>query len=205
MTVLSPWILCRNIVDVHWKNPKLPYSESKIRQGKLIFRSVFISDVELQYIDSFTIMLTDTNTCTITRDNAIPLRTRLRIYVSPLTKRCSGAVANLHEHWSLQGRLLPLFKLSRYRGGLRAGRLGFDSQQCKIFLSSTASKPTLGSTHPPIQWVPVDLFPEVMQQRREADHVPPSCAETKNCWAIHPLPHILHGIKLNLCIGTTSP
>jgi hypothetical protein len=37
---------------------------------------------------------------------------------------------------------------------LRAGRPGFDSQQCKIFLFSTASRPTLGPTQPPIQCVP---------------------------------------------------
>jgi hypothetical protein len=35
----------------------------------------------------------------------------------------------------------------------RAGGPGFDSRQCKIFLFSTASRPTLGPTQPPIQWV----------------------------------------------------
>jgi hypothetical protein len=37
---------------------------------------------------------------------------------------------------------------------LLAGWLGFDSEKGKeIFLNSTASKPALGSTHPPIAWV----------------------------------------------------
>jgi hypothetical protein len=42
---------------------------------------------------------------------------------------------------------------------VRAGRPGFDSRQCKIFLFSTASRPALGSTQPPIQWVPGGSFP----------------------------------------------
>jgi hypothetical protein len=37
--------------------------------------------------------------------------------------------------------------VGRCRDELRAGRPGFDSRQCKIFLFSTASRPTLGA-HP---------------------------------------------------------
>jgi hypothetical protein len=33
------------------------------------------------------------------------------------------------------------------------------SRQCKIFLFSTASRPTLGPTQPPIQWVTGGDFP----------------------------------------------
>jgi hypothetical protein len=44
--------------------------------------------------------------------------------------------------------------LSRYTNKLQAGRPGFDSQQRKIFLFSTASRQALGPTQPPIQWVP---------------------------------------------------
>jgi hypothetical protein len=37
--------------------------------------------------------------------------------------------------------------------GLQAEQLGFDFQQGQeVFLCSTASKPTLGFTEPPIQW-----------------------------------------------------
>jgi hypothetical protein len=78
---------------------------------------------------------------------------------------------------------------SRYSDGLRAGRPGFDSWQCKIFLS-TASRPALGVTQPPIQWVPGALPPGVKRQRREADQSPPSSAEVKNGGAIPPLPHV---------------
>jgi hypothetical protein len=59
----------------------------------------------------------------------------------------------------------------------------------KIFLFSTASRPSLGPTQPPIHWVPGVLFPEVKWSRREADHSPPSTAEDKNGGAILPLPH----------------
>jgi hypothetical protein len=41
---------------------------------------------------------------------------------------------------------------SRYRDGLRAGRPRFDSRQGQdIFLLSTASRPILGPTHPPLK------------------------------------------------------
>jgi hypothetical protein len=53
----------------------------------------------------------------------------------------------------------PRGKLSRYSDGLRAGRPGFGSRLgTEIFLNSTGSRPALGSTQPPIQWVP-ELFP----------------------------------------------
>jgi hypothetical protein len=68
--------------------------------------------------------------------------------------------------------------------GLRAGRPGFDSRQGKIFLFSTVSRPALGATQPPIQWVP-----EVKRPRREADHSPPSAAEVKKGRSIPPLQH----------------
>jgi hypothetical protein len=52
---------------------------------------------------------------------------------------------------------------------------GFDSPRGKgIFIFATASGPALGSTQPPIQWVPEALSPE-----RETDHSHPSKAEVK--------------------------
>jgi hypothetical protein len=52
----------------------------------------------------------------------------------------------------------------------------------KIFLF-TASRPALGSTQPPIQWVTEALSPG-----READHSLPSIAEVKN-GDVPPFPH----------------
>jgi hypothetical protein len=47
----------------------------------------------------------------------------------------------------------------RYSNGLRAGQTEFNSwQEREIFLYSSASRPTMGTTKPPIQWVP-ELFP----------------------------------------------
>jgi hypothetical protein len=52
----------------------------------------------------------------------------------------------------------------------------------KNFLFSTASRPALGLTHPPIQWVPAALSPGVKRQGREADYSPPTSAEVKKTW-----------------------
>jgi hypothetical protein len=49
-------------------------------------------------------------------------------------------------------------------------------------LFSTSSKPALGSTQPPIEWVPGALSPGVKRQGREADHSPPTSAEVKKMW-----------------------
>jgi hypothetical protein len=49
----------------------------------------------------------------------------------------------------------------------------------KNFIFSTSSRPVLGSTQPPIQWVPGALSPGVKRSGREADHSPPTSAEVK--------------------------
>jgi hypothetical protein len=51
-----------------------------------------------------------------------------------------------------------------------------------IFLPSTSSRPVLGSTQPPIQWVKGTISPEVKRLRHEADHSRPTDAEIKNMW-----------------------
>jgi hypothetical protein len=76
-------------------------------------------------------------------------------------------------------------KLSRYSDWLRAGRqMGRSSSpgRVKNFLSSTSSKPALGPTQHPIQWVPGVLSPGLKRPGREADHSPPTSAEVKNTW-----------------------
>jgi hypothetical protein len=61
---------------------------------------------------------------------------------------------------------------------------GFESRQgLGIFLFTIASKPALGPTQPPIQWVPGDLSQGVKRLGREADHTSPSIAEVKNAWS----------------------
>jgi hypothetical protein len=57
------------------------------------------------------------------------------------------------------------------------------------FFSSPVSRPAVGSTQPPIQWVPRALSPGEKRQGREADHSPPSSAEVKKIGAVPPLLH----------------
>jgi hypothetical protein len=49
-----------------------------------------------------------------------------------------------------------------------------------IFLFTTASRPALGPTQLPFQWVPTALTPSIKRPVREADHSPPSSAEVEN-------------------------
>jgi hypothetical protein len=59
---------------------------------------------------------------------------------------------------------------------------GFDSRQgLGIFLFTTASRPTLGPTHPTIQWVSWAFSLGVKRPGREVDHSFPSNAEVKQC------------------------
>jgi len=48
-----------------------------------------------------------------------------------------------------------------------------------ISLSTTMSSMALGSTQPPIQWVPWAISLRVKWLGREADHSPPSSAKVK--------------------------
>jgi hypothetical protein len=52
----------------------------------------------------------------------------------------------------------------------------------KNFHFSISSRLALGSTQPPIKWVPGSSSPGVKRQGREADHSPPTSAEVKETW-----------------------
>jgi len=52
-----------------------------------------------------------------------------------------------------------------------------------FLLVTTASRPTLGPTQPPIQRVPLALTPGVKRSELEAGHSPPSSVEFKNAWS----------------------
>jgi hypothetical protein len=59
----------------------------------------------------------------------------------------------------------------------------------ETFLCCTASRPALGPTQPPMQLVPVALYPMIMRPRREGDHSHLSRAKVKNGEALPSLPH----------------
>jgi hypothetical protein len=90
------------------------------------------------------------------------------------------------------------------QSGRQRGR-GSSPGRGEIFLLSTSSRPVLGPTHPPIQWVPGALYPEVKRPGCKANHSPPTSAEVKNTWIYTSAPPIrLHDVVLNwLSTGTT--
>jgi hypothetical protein len=73
--------------------------------------------------------------------------------------------------------------------GWRIGVLEFDSWQgLGIFFFTTVSRPVLGPTQPPIQWVPGALFLGVKWPGREADQSSTSSVEVKNTWSFTSTP-----------------
>jgi hypothetical protein len=95
------------------------------------------------------------------------------------------------EHNNLKKILCLYFDLKSWDSavgiatGYEAGRergqsLSFG--RVKNFLFSMSSRPTLGSTQPPIQWVSGALSPGVKRPVREADHSPPTSGKVKKMW-----------------------
>jgi len=75
---------------------------------------------------------------------------------------------------------------------LRAGRPGFDSRQKQKFhLFSTSSRPTLGPTQPPTQWVPRSHSLGVKRLRRETDGWHPASAEVRYAWRYTSIPQYM--------------
>jgi hypothetical protein len=83
-----------------------------------------------------------------------------------------------------------ILKLRNYHTDLLDGRgVGFlVPVGSKFFLFSTSSRPALGSTQPPIQWVPGTLSPGENRPGREADHSPPTRTYVKNTCIYLPIP-----------------
>jgi hypothetical protein len=83
--------------------------------------------------------------------------------------------------------------------GWTIGGLWFDSRRgLGIFLFTIASRPALGPTQPPIQWVPGALSLGVKRPGHEADLSPPSSAEVKECVELYlHSPIRLHGVVLS--------
>jgi hypothetical protein len=55
-----------------------------------------------------------------------------------------------------------------------------DGTEDKVFKTTDmASRPALGPTKPPIQWMPGTLSPEIKRPGLQDNHLPPSSAEVK--------------------------
>jgi hypothetical protein len=100
---------------------------------------------------------------------------------------------------SIDGRIMLKWLLERICSGYGLDDGGFESRQgLKIFLFTTASRPALETTQPPIQWVPGALSLGVEQPEREADQSSPSSSEVKNAWSYTSTPPLyLHGVVLS--------
>jgi hypothetical protein len=79
--------------------------------------------------------------------------------------------------------------ITLYNCIITLGRQRFDSRQgVEGFLYRTESRPALGPTQPPSQWVQRARCPKVKRPGRKVDLTHSSSAEVKNSGAIPPLP-----------------
>jgi hypothetical protein len=107
-------------------------------------------------------------------------RSHRRVFSSPLspeayeiTLLCLDAAPTSRIVWVF---MRPVLYQRRYSDWLRAGRQRGRSSiagKIKNFLSSTSFRPALGSTEPPLQWVPGALSSGVKRPGREAGDSPP--------------------------------
>ena len=70
-----------------------------------------------------------------------------------------------------------------------------------IYICCTASKPALGPTQTPVQWVLWGLFPEIKQPERKADRSPHLVLRLKNEWSCASTP----SCTLMACTGKNVP
>jgi hypothetical protein len=70
-----------------------------------------------------------------------------------------------------------------------------------FFLFTTVSRPAVGPTQPPIQWVSWALTPWVRLPVREADQSPPPTANVKNAWSST---YILQNVFMVCCLVSTG-
>jgi hypothetical protein len=116
-------------------------------------------------------------------------KVRYRVYNSPLLVPILSQMNPIHTG----------YRLDDLCSGVRVWRM------LQIFLFSTAFRPALGPTQPPIQWVLGALSLGEKRLRREADHSPPSRTDVDNTWSYTPLPHTpsWRGAQLKARTGTT--
>jgi hypothetical protein len=92
-----------------------------------------------------------------------------------LSQNCSRTVARLYGYHIRVFLVKSLSIVTIVDDELSRGRV-------KNCLFSMLSRPALGPTQPPIQWVPGALSPGLMRPGREAVHLTPTSAEVKKMW-----------------------
>jgi hypothetical protein len=99
-------------------------------------------------------------------------------------------------------RYLGNLQLGQYSYGLWSGRPVFDSRQVQdIILYFTQSRPVLGPTEPPIQWVSCTPSVDVKQPGRETDFSPPA-GERSRMMALRRGAHVF-GFRKECCLFKT--
>jgi hypothetical protein len=81
--------------------------------------------------------------------------------------------------------------------GWTIGGLGLESWQGQEFSFLILSRLALGSTQPPMQWVPWDLSQKVKRWGHEAEHSPPTSEEDKKTSIYTYTLLRLHGVVLS--------
>jgi len=100
----------------------------------------------------------------------------------------SLCIQNLNTAFNFDTYEIKHYKKPGYLSGISLG-CGMDDRESQfrevlgIIILTTESRPDLGPTQPPIQWVPGALSLGVKQPRRDADQSHPSCGEVKNAWS----------------------
>jgi hypothetical protein len=87
-----------------------------------------------------------------------------------------------HDQETYPYRTLFTFQIRPPPACLQSGQQKYFNGEMKTMkydLTTTASRPALGPTQPPIQWVTGVLFLGVKRPAREADHSSPSSADVK--------------------------
>jgi hypothetical protein len=69
-------------------------------------------------------------------------------------------------------------------------------------LFATVSRPALGATQSPIQWILGALTPGIKRPGRETDHLAPSSARVKNTWSYTSTPIYSHGVLKAMLYST---
>jgi hypothetical protein len=107
--------------------------------------------------------------------------------ISPL-QFCRESSVGIATGYGLEDRMIGV----RFPAGAMMG----------IFFLDIMSRPPLGSTQSPTQWVSGTLSLGVERPGREADHSPPSRSEVKNAWSYTSILSIgLHGMVFNYAQG----